>query len=121
MRFLIDECIKHQLADELSKLGHDAVSVHSLGLSQKGYPDAELLQIACSQERIMVTLDYDLTDLFSQLPTRVQKSGGVIWIRCTHARLRVIKELLLNTLSRYPPDFFIGHIVRISPNEIKQI
>lgn len=55
MRWLLDEMLPHAAAEALSQLGHDAVSVISIGLRQA--PDAVVYQAAIDQDRILVTED----------------------------------------------------------------
>jgi hypothetical protein len=45
--------LPHQIADELNALGHDAISPLSLG--EPTLADVELIAIATSQERVIVT------------------------------------------------------------------
>ncbi|MDH4279406.1 MAG: DUF5615 family PIN-like protein [Acidimicrobiia bacterium] len=44
MRFLIDECLRQQLAVALTDLGHDAIHVTDAGLA--GRPDNEIIDLA---------------------------------------------------------------------------
>ena len=53
MRWLIDEMLPPQSAAELSRRGHDAVSV--AGLDLNGEPDAVIFDTATGQARVIVT------------------------------------------------------------------
>jgi predicted nuclease of predicted toxin-antitoxin system len=55
MRFKLDENLPHELADDLTRLGHDADTVHSEGLV--GAEDAVVVKAARSSSRILMTLD----------------------------------------------------------------
>lgn len=55
MRWLLDEMLPHAAAGELRGLGHDAVSVVNVGLSEAD--DAEIYLAALSEGRVIVTED----------------------------------------------------------------
>ena len=60
MKFLLDQVVYASTARFLAGLGHDAVSVARLNLSQAS--DSDLLRVAREQLRIFVTRDRDFGD-----------------------------------------------------------
>lgn len=61
MRFLIDAQLPRRLARGLNDLGHD--SIHTLDLPAKNATkDAEVIEVADRDERIVVTKDSDFRD-----------------------------------------------------------
>jgi predicted nuclease of predicted toxin-antitoxin system len=61
MKFKLDENLPLELADDLTRLGHDADTVFSEGLA--GSEDATVVQAAQSSERILMTLDIGIASL----------------------------------------------------------
>src|SRR6266436_5368003 len=60
MRFLVDECIGVLLARWLRAQGHDVTSVFE---SMRGRDDTPILDVALTQDRILITADKDFGDL----------------------------------------------------------
>lgn len=118
MRFLVDECISPRLVDALVALGHDAVSVRSLGLAGQGYADSDLWALAKRENHILISLDHDHRDIGSD--SELPPQSGVIWLRCTNSRRARLEELLVTALRNYPSSFFEGHVVQVSPNRVHQ-
>ena len=56
MRFIVDECTGPTVASWLREQGHDVFSVYE---QARGVDDDEVLDRACSEERILVTNDKD--------------------------------------------------------------
>jgi predicted nuclease of predicted toxin-antitoxin system len=66
MRFKVDENLPTELADLLRKHGHDALTVPDENIA--GIRDAELHAICKKEERALVTLDTDFSDIRSCPP-----------------------------------------------------
>ncbi|MYC72749.1 MAG: hypothetical protein F4X17_18780 [Gemmatimonadetes bacterium] len=60
LRFLIDRCAGHLLAEWLRRQGHDVVESRELGPDPG---DRALLEVAASGQRILVTVDTDFGKL----------------------------------------------------------
>lgn len=60
MRFLVDRCAGRRLAQWLRDNGHDVVEVRTLG---RDPGDRAVLELAESQERILITIDTDFGEL----------------------------------------------------------
>lgn len=60
MRFLIDRCAGRQLAEWLRSSGHDVVEAQALGPDPG---DRALLEVAESENRVVVTMDKDFGEL----------------------------------------------------------
>jgi len=56
VRFLVDRCAGHRLAEWLRTQGHDVVEVSGLGPDPG---DRAILEMAAQQDRILVTIDTD--------------------------------------------------------------
>ena len=60
MRFLVDRCAGHRLAEWLRDEGHDVVEARELGADPG---DRALLERAAADGRILVTIDTDFGEL----------------------------------------------------------
>ena len=56
MRWLLDEMLPRTLAQRLTELDHDAVSVH--GVEMAGAPDEDVFEFAVVQDRLIVTENF---------------------------------------------------------------
>lgn len=63
MKFIIDAQLPRRVANLLNQVGHDAL--HTLDLPRANRtPDAEVLQIAAREDRVVVSKDSDFVDSF---------------------------------------------------------
>ena len=65
MRFLVDMPLSPELANWLRAEGHDAV--HASAISLYKASDAEILSVAVSQNRVIITADLDFPRLLATL------------------------------------------------------
>ena len=61
MRFKTDENLPIEVAELISSSGHDALTVEDQGIG--GLPDLEIAAVCDSENRILVTLDTDFSDI----------------------------------------------------------
>jgi len=88
MKFLLDQDVYASTARFLASLGHDAVPVARLNLSQAS--DSDLLRVAREQLRIFVRRDRD----FGGLVFAGESGTGVIYLRMSPATQNTVhKEL----------------------------
>jgi hypothetical protein len=64
MRFLFDQCLSPDFAQALAAVGHDIVHVRNRGMQRAG--DPEVLQLARSEGRILVSADTDFGTILAQ-------------------------------------------------------
>ncbi len=76
MRFKIDENLPIEIADLLRQHQHDAVTVPEQQLA--GYPDSHVARVCQAEQRAIVTLDLDFSDLRSYPPDEYH---GIIVLR----------------------------------------
>lgn len=80
MNWLIDEMLPPATADELRDKGHDAVAVIDLG--RQGATDAELFELAVSEQRIVVTENFaDFAALVEAAQNRDAPCTPVVFVR----------------------------------------
>ena len=90
MRFLVDRCAGRRLAEWLGNKGHDVVEAHTLGPDPG---DRALLELAESENRVLVTMDKDFGELIYL--RRVPHAGLIRLpdVRATR-RVEIVEELI---------------------------
>jgi len=76
MKFKIDENLPVEVKDRLVAHGHDAHTVHEEGLT--GSQDSVIYQVVQGEDRIIITLDLDFSDIRTYVPA---ESKGIIVLR----------------------------------------
>jgi len=56
-RLYANENFALPVALELRRLGHDVLTTHEAGKSDQSIPDDEVLQFACAEDRVVLTLN----------------------------------------------------------------
>ena len=88
MRFKLDENLPYRAARTFVEAGHDADTVYDEDLA--GQPDEVVLAAAVSEDRVLVTLDLDFSDL------RAYPTG-------THCGIVVLRPLDDSRAAAYAP------------------
>lgn len=87
MQFKIDENLPVEISEILLNAGHDAKTVNDQQL--KGTKDAVLVDICKNENRALITLDTDFSDIRTYPP---QEFSGIIVLRVgSQAKQHVIK------------------------------
>ncbi len=111
MKFLIDRCAGRRLADWLRANGHDVVETRDLGPDPG---DAALLQIAVTENRVLVSID---TDFGTLIFVGHQAHSGIIRLPDVPADRRI--QLVEDVLLRHTPDLEAGAIVTVRGGRIR--
>jgi predicted nuclease of predicted toxin-antitoxin system len=97
MRFLLDESADYPLAEFLVALGHDVTAIaHDYPFALK---DNEVLAIATSEQRILITNDKDFGELIFR---RHLPHTGIILFRLVNEDLDIKRYWLQYVLDHYP-------------------
>ncbi len=92
MRFLVDECVGPSVVRWLRENNHDASSAFE---DCRGWEDERILEKACTEGRIVVTVDKDFGDMIfrMKLPHR-----GIILLRSAYCgpsdKISMMKKVL---------------------------
>jgi hypothetical protein len=79
VNWLFDEMFPPECAKRLCELGHDALSVHGIGLA--GHGDEEVFSAAISQGRVLVTENFgDFSVLLDQHLSRQETCVPVVFL-----------------------------------------
>ena len=95
MKFLLDQDVYASTARFLNGLGHDAVPVFKLGLSQAD--DSDLLKTAREQVRIFISRDRD----FGGLVFLQDLGAGVIYLRMLPSTQNAVHQELARVLNEH--------------------
>jgi predicted nuclease of predicted toxin-antitoxin system len=113
MKFFLDENVDLHLVPFLEGLGHDVSSVRSRSL--RGQPDDRLLEIATSEQRILLTHDRDFGELIFR---RHMQHHGVILLRLKDDSVANIQNRLQHVLTHYTEDQF-RHFIVVTQEDVR--
>jgi predicted nuclease of predicted toxin-antitoxin system len=102
MNLKLDENVDARLAARLRDAGHDALTVREQDLH--GTDDIDLYQLCISENRMLVTLDLDFSNILRYPP---ENTPGLIVLRGPDdlfATVRILMETLIEALSRENPS-----------------
>jgi len=111
MKFLIDRCAGHRLAEWLRSLGHDVVEAIDLG---RDPGDSALLSTAQKAGRIVITID---TDFGKLIFADDEQHSGLVRLPSVPAQSRI--ALMEQILVRHEADLLNGAIITVRGNRIR--
>jgi predicted nuclease of predicted toxin-antitoxin system len=115
MRFLVDMPLSPELANWLRAEGHDAV--HASAISLYKASDAEILSVAASQNRVIITADLD----FPRLLATLQAEGpGLILLRGGNYSEVESLDCVRRVLMSVAPDELTRSIVVVDRERIRR-
>jgi predicted nuclease of predicted toxin-antitoxin system len=108
MRFLADAGISGKTVDFLRSLGHDAVHVRELLLQRAA--DAELVDRAIAESRILLTFDLDFGEI---LALGIFRQPSVVIFRLADERAESVNRRLERVLSEQTEALASGALVLV--------
>jgi len=114
VKLLFDENLSPAHAQAARDAGHDAVAVRECGLG--GAADTEVWARAVAEERILVTLDADFSNVVRFPPANIP---GVIRLRPWPPTEQVIARLLAANLPVLAGRPLAGKMVVVEPGRIR--
>jgi predicted nuclease of predicted toxin-antitoxin system len=116
LRLLLDQMIDTDVAADLRAAGHDVCCIGELGMRRAD--DAEILQLAIQENRILVTLDEDFGD-WALLP--LSRHPGVIRIKAVPTCTEMIESVLFPFLETCGDREFSDHLVIVRSAGVRWI
>ena len=114
MRLLVDEALQDAVAHRLATAGHDTTHVRILGLA--GHTDDEVMALAVTDERILVTTD---TDFGTILALTGAAEPSVLLLRGIGDTVDERVDALLDVLPRVERVLSEGAVVVIEPDRYR--
>lgn len=106
VRLYLDQMLRVEVADALRQRGHDVVRATDLDMARAD--DEEILERACQEGRVLVTLDAHFGD-WAVLP--LSTHAGVIRLKVHPATVPNIMALLIAFLARTTDRTFANRLV----------
>jgi predicted nuclease of predicted toxin-antitoxin system len=114
MKFKTDENLPAEATSILIQHGHDAMSVHDQRLA--GHPDDDIAKVCRAEERAIVTLDLDFSDI------RVFPPGdyfGIMILRPEAPSISRIEQLLLRALAALQTQSITGQLWIVEEHRVR--
>lgn len=109
MRFLIDANLSPKIANLLKDKGHDAV--HVLDINFHKATDQEIIELAVSEDRVIITSDHDFSRILSQ--SKAIRPSLIFIKGMNHRRAISQVEILLANFEAIQNALMSGAIVVI--------
>lgn len=114
MKLLLDQGLPLSAAALLRDVDIDTIHVGEIGMSEA--EDADIIQQARDEGRIVVTLDADFHAL---LALDVANTPSVIRIRIERLRAQALTDLLLTVIAECAEDLEQGSAITVEPSRIR--
>ena len=116
LRLLLDQMIDADIATDLRAAGHDVCCVADIDLATAD--DAEILQAAIRDDRILVTLDRHFGD-WAVLP--LKHHPGVIRIKASPTTTESIQSVLHPFLGTHGEEDFADSLVIVGRSGLRRV
>ena len=114
MKFKTDENLPREVVDLLTQHGHDAVSVHDQSLA--GHPDDDIASVCRAEERAIVTLDLDFSDIRIFPP---RDYFGILILRPDAPSIPRIERLVARALTALQNQSIAGQLWIVEEHRIR--
>jgi predicted nuclease of predicted toxin-antitoxin system len=114
VRFKIDENLPIEVAELLRSAGHDALTVFDQKLI--GESDSRILDICQEEERTLITLDLDFSDVRSYPP---QEHFGLVVLRLHRQDKPYVLETIRRIVSLLKKEQIEGRLWILEENRIR--
>jgi predicted nuclease of predicted toxin-antitoxin system len=114
MKFFANENIFEPIIDYLRNVGKDILSIREAGLS--GISDNEVYQLACKEERVIITMDKDFSRMFRFPP---EKCGGIIVVKIYRRTVDDTLKIFKKYFSSLKEEDIKKNLVIVTPENVR--
>ena len=114
MLFKVDENLHSEVAELLCAAGHDAMTVFEQGL--RGYADCQIADVCRNEQRAIVTLDLDFSDIREFPPADY---AGIIVLRLLDQSRSSIRRALEQVLPLFAAEPLVGYLWIIEDDRVR--
>jgi len=114
MRFKVDENLPIEVADRLRENAHDASTVLQEGLG--GQPDVRISQVCKDEQRSLITLDTDFSDIRTYPPGEYP---GIIVLRLKRHEKGHVLSLVDRLVRLVSVEPLAGHLWIVEENRVR--
>ena len=114
MQIKIDENLPVEGAALLRQAGHDALTIHDQQMV--GQPDPQVAAVCKSEQRGLITLDLDFSDIRTYLPADY---FGIIVLRPRSQAKHAVLSLLGQMIPLLSSEPLVGHLWIVQENGLR--
>jgi predicted nuclease of predicted toxin-antitoxin system len=114
VKFKLDENLSPSLLASFTSAGHDAHSVVQQALG--GAPDARVIDICRREERALVTLDLDFSNILAYPPA---KFAGIVVLRLSDQAHVTVESAIHRVLDLVPQEPLAGTLWIVEDRRIR--
>lgn len=114
MRFLVDENLPTEVAEQLRSAGHDATAVFERRLA--GQADAEIAAVCRAERRALLTLDLDFANTLLYPP---EDQFGLVVLRLERQDKAHILEVTAQLITRLEQEELVGKLWVVDEERIR--
>ena len=114
MRFKTDENLPIEVIEQIKASGHDALSVVDQGLG--GAPDPLIAQVCTAEDRVLVTLDTDFSDIRAYPPG---SHPGIIVFRLARQDKQTVLDVTKRLLVALETEVLAGALWVVDERRIR--
>ncbi len=114
MRFKVDENLHPDAADLLRSAGHDAMTVYDQGL--RGHTDEDIATICQREQRAIVTLDLDFSNIRQYPP---EDYPGITVLRLINKGRQSVLNALTQILPLLAAEPLAGHLWIVEEQRVR--
>jgi predicted nuclease of predicted toxin-antitoxin system len=114
MKFKVDKNLPVELAELLQQAGHEAATVYDQNLV--GENDLNLALICQAEQRTLITLDTDFTDIRSYPPNQY---SGIIVMRLKQQDKGTLLEIVSRLIKAFTTEKLTGYLWIVDEQRIR--
>jgi predicted nuclease of predicted toxin-antitoxin system len=114
VKFKIDENLSPSLATMFEAAGHDAHSVVQQSLG--GQPDERIIDVCSREQRVLITLDLDFSNILTYPPT---KYPGIVVFRLPNQAHVTVEAAIRRILDLLPQERLTGALWIVEERRVR--